>query len=973
MSEEEKQYPQRTVIITNNPKSKTKTTPALLINTVARNDMGFAIEGLLINEFSGQRTLQKFPLNSDVALSHFKALPTEFIRIIKQLFASALQYQKEKLALQYVHEDGSIDKETFIQKGLVNYHFNIFQQLKPFASLVKWYYQGIDDDLLTTTVTKPAAVSNYSCQLNFELARTTTGILRLFAFVNINGNTYSLTEFSRTSFLLRGKSEFFLLKPKDADVLEKFSDGYRDGLLHGEQNFIKQIVDKLAEHYPVNKTILLKREVVDIEPQCNVYLSELNNAFLMLKPHWRYAEFEIEDDEKLTTEIFTTDVVYEIRRKADAENAFKELLRSQNKKFSQQNNGFFYLSFAEAEKSQWLVKCYRKLTDQNIGILGMETLKHFRYNMNTPEIKFEFNGKGIDWFDLEVEINFGDQRVTLGDLQKAILHKQQHIILGDGSIGAIPEEWIAKYSMLFKLGETTKNKLRLSNLHWTLSDEIEGGEEIRKKIISTEHIQKWERLQTENQDVYAVPEKINAQLRDYQKAGFNWMCLLDEMQWGGCLADDMGLGKTLQTISFIQHLSDKYKNETHLVVCPTSLMYNWEQELKKFAPQLDYTIYHGAGRLMDEKEWKKKNLIITSYGTVRSDAEQLSKFKFGYTILDESHVIKNSASLATKAMQQLNTRNKLILSGTPIQNNTFDLYAQMNFVNPGLLGNKEFFKTTFATPIDKFGNREASQKLRKLIFPFLLRRTKEQVAKDLPPKTEMILWCEMGDEQRKEYDAVKDYYRESILQKIETDGMGSHSIEILSGLTKLRQICNSTALVKGSNREINESVKLEELMREIEENIGDRKALVFSQFTGMLELIRKEMDAKGISYVYLDGGTKAETRQDLVKQFQSDASIKIFLISLKAGGVGLTLTAADYVYLVDPWWNPAAEQQAIDRSHRIGQQNSVFAYRMICRDTVEEKILELQQRKKVIAEELIAEDSGFIKKLTTEDVAFLFS
>jgi SNF2 family DNA or RNA helicase len=220
---------------------------------------------------------------------------------------------------------------------------------------------------------------------------------------------------------------------------------------------------------------------------------------------------------------------------------------------------------------------------------------------------------------------------------------------------------------------------------------------------------------------------------------------------------------------------------------------------------------------------------------------------------------------------------------------------------------------------------------------------------------------------------VKDYYRESILQKIAADGMGSHSIEILSGLTKLRQICNSPALVKNSNSEVNDSVKLEELMREIEENIGDRKALVFSQFTGMLELIRKEMDAKGISYVYLDGGTKAETRQELVKQFQSDASIKIFLISLKAGGVGLTLTAADYVYLVDPWWNPAAEQQAIDRTHRIGQQNSVFAYRMICRDTVEEKILELQQRKKVIAEELIAEDSGFIKKLTTEDVAFLFS
>lgn len=970
---EKKQQDQRTVIVTATSASKTKSTPALLINSIARNEIGFSIEGLLINEYGNTRSLQKIPFDSEIALANFKKLPTQLFHIIKQLTTTALQYQKEKLSMQFVREkNSSITLENFLKRGLINHYYNIFQQLKPFSALIKWYYHATDDQLLTTTVTKAAAISSYTPELRFELARTNNGTLQILAFVNINGVAYPINDFQRNEFLLRSHNEFFLLQPKDAEVLNGFTGGYKDSTLKKEANFIKEVVDKLAENYEVNRSILLNKELIDVEPQCNVYLSELNNAFLMLKPHWKYAEFEIEDDERTVTEIQTTDTIYEIKRKPDAENEFKAILCQQHKKFSQQNNGFYYLSFAEAEKSQWLVKCYRKLNDKNIGILGMESLKHFRYNMNTPEIKFQFNGKSIDWFDLEVEISFGDQRVTLGDLQKAIMHKQQHIILSDGSIGAIPEEWTTKYEMLFKLGETNKNNLRLSKLHWTLSNEIENGDEIRKKIINAEQAQKWERLQTENQDVYAVPQKINAQLRDYQKAGFNWMCLLDEMQWGGCLADDMGLGKTLQTISFIQYLTDKYPGETHLVVCPTSLMYNWEQELKKFAPQLSYSIYHGIARKMDAKDWKKKNIIISSYGTIRSDAEQLAGFKFGYIILDESHVIKNSASLATKVMQYLNARNKLILSGTPIQNNTFDLYAQMNFVNPGLLGNREFFKTTFATPIDKFGNPEAAQKLRKLIYPFLLRRTKEQVAKDLPPKTEMVLWCEMGEAQRKLYDEVKNYYRESLLQKIE-EGMGSHSIEILSGLTKLRQICNSPQLIKDRDDVTDESVKLEELMSEIEENLGDRKALVFSQFTGMLGLIENEMQKKGISYVYLDGSTKAETRQQLVQQFQTDETIKIFLISLKAGGVGLTLTAADYVYLVDPWWNPAAEQQAIDRTHRIGQQNAVFAYRMICKDSVEEKILELQARKKMIASELIAEDNGFIKKLTREDVAFLFS
>src|SRR6185437_6364134 len=353
------------------------------------------------------------------------------------------------------------------------------------------------------------------------------------------------------------------------------------------------------------------------------------------------------------------------------------------------------------------------------------------------------------------------------------------------------------------------------------------------------------------------------------------------------------------------------------------------------------------------------------------------QYRFGYVVLDESQAIKNPASQVRRAVQELRARNRMALSGTPVQNSTFDLYAQMDFLNPGMLGEADFFRSEFATPIDRNGDAEAATRLRKLAYPFILRRTKEQVAKDLPDRTEMVLWCEMGDEQRKIYNFFKEHYRESLLERITADGMGRSSIYLLEGLTKLRQICDSPALLKeeaavgGSYP--NASIKMEELVREIEENTGDHKALVFSQFATMLRLIGSELESRGIPYLYLDGGVPAEERKTLVRQFQEEDAARVFLISLKAGGVGLTLTAADYVYLVDPWWNPAAEQQAIDRSHRIGQVRKVFAYRMICKDTVEEKILQLQQKKKTLAEDLVGDESGFVKKLTAEDVAYLFS
>ncbi|MFI5140638.1 MAG: DEAD/DEAH box helicase, partial [Sphingobacteriales bacterium] len=383
--------------------------------------------------------------------------------------------------------------------------------------------------------------------------------------------------------------------------------------------------------------------------------------------------------------------------------------------------------------------------------------------------------------------------------------------------------------------------------------------------------------------------------------------------------------------------------------------------------------YYGNLRSFDDDHFEKFDIILTSYGVVRLDIEHLARFNWHYIILDESQAIKNPDAQVTRSLQLLKAKNRLILSGTPVQNNTYDLFAQFNFINPGFLGHREFFKREFATPIDKYGEKLKSEQLRRMIYPFMLRRTKEQVATDLPDKTETILWCSMNKAQRGMYDDYKNYYRNMLLKKIDEEGMGKSGIYVLEGLLRLRQICDHPALIKDDNEAPGESVKTEELMREIQENSGGHKLLVFSQFTEMLGIIKKELELAGISHCYLDGSTPGAKRKDEVKRFQEDESIKVFLISLKAGGVGLNLTAADYVYLVDPWWNPAAEQQAIDRTHRIGQTRKIFAYKMICKDTVEEKILQLQQKKKSLADDLISEDAGFVKKLTKEDIAFLFS
>jgi SNF2 family DNA or RNA helicase len=410
-----------------------------------------------------------------------------------------------------------------------------------------------------------------------------------------------------------------------------------------------------------------------------------------------------------------------------------------------------------------------------------------------------------------------------------------------------------------------------------------------------------------------------------------------------------------------------------LIVCPASLIYNWQTEIEKFAPHLRSYVHHGNQRNLENIDTTNVDVCITSYGTLRSDIETLSAIQFEIVVIDESHNIKSPVTQITKAVNQLQCSCRIALSGTPVMNNTFDLYSQLEFLLPGMFGSREFFKREYADPIDKDNNEEKTQQLQKLTAPFILRRTKKQVAKDLPEKTESILWCNMSMQQKDLYEEIKGQIKDNLFTDIKTNGIGKSKLAVLQGIMKLKQICSSPLLLPAEEQTTNFSTKTDLLLDELS-NLGKNKVLVFSQFAKMLHLLADTFTKKNISYYLLDGSTPARQRAAMVADFQQEENTtQVFLISLMAGNTGLTLTAADYVFLFDPWWNNAVQQQAIDRTHRIGQTKNVFAYKMICKDTIEEKIMQLQQTKKELSENLIGDNDGFVKQLTKEDVEFLFS
>jgi superfamily II DNA or RNA helicase len=591
-----------------------------------------------------------------------------------------------------------------------------------------------------------------------------------------------------------------------------------------------------------------------------------------------------------------------------------------------------------------------------------------------------------DWFDLDIIVKLGTFDIPFKKFRKNLVEGNRYYELPDKSIAILPEEWFTRLLSMVDLAEDMPSgAVRLRHFHYGLLEELDSlavnrSEERLHTILSTFK---------KNVDV-TTPERFTATLRSYQQTGLQWLMALHENRFGGLLADDMGLGKTIQTLAFFECLHHQSENKIpevnkktkssssgtadakFMVVAPTSLMFNWKEEIEKFTG-LTVFIYSGNNRNRFVWEYFRDfDIILTTYGTLRNDMDVLSRVKFDVVVFDEAQNLKNPTSQSSKAARQVVATQKIMLSGTPVENSTSDLWSLINISNPGLLGTHGKFVKTFATKIEKLGDNHRTEELKKLIMPFVLRRTKEQVASELPPRHEQILYCEMSSKQSTVYEKTKSAFRNDLLKTVRQIGIDKSRFHVLKGLLQLRQMANHPFLA--DNEYDGDSGKFNQIYETLEHVLeGGNKVLLFSQFVKHLKLFRNALDQKGVTYAYIDGATPVDMRSQQVKQFQHEKDCNVFLISLKAGGVGLNLTAADYVFIADPWWNPAVERQAMDRAHRIGRENPVFVYKFISENSVEEKIKRMQDKKKQIAGDLIDEEPSWLSNITTEELDEILS
>jgi superfamily II DNA or RNA helicase len=605
------------------------------------------------------------------------------------------------------------------------------------------------------------------------------------------------------------------------------------------------------------------------------------------------------------------------------------------------------------------------------------------------ELKIEVSEKSNDWFDIMASVEFDGFKIPFVDFKENIVSGIREFVLPNNKVMILPEEWFVSYHDLINFSETEGKILKLKKQHFSILN----NRETRLTGDFRENLKKL--LNSEYESLESLPEDIHAELRNYQHQGYSWMYRLYNNGFGGCLADDMGLGKTLQTLALLKQVSSesevqiqtenvqvsqqlnlfeqplqqsqKSDSKTSLIVVPTSLVHNWMNECNKFLPSLRIQSYIGSSRGQLSDCVAENDLVVTSYGILRNDLQQFLALSFLYVVLDESQMIKNPGSKTYQAVVQLKADNRLVLSGTPIENSLSDLWAQFNFINPGLLGNLGFFQNEFQYPIEKLHDENKSDRLQQLIAPFILRRTKGQVARELPDLSEQVIECDLNEVQEVFYEREKSKARNLVLENINRMGLRKASMQILQSLMKLRQIANHPVLVDEDY--IAGSGKFDEVKRVLETlNREGHKALIFSSFVGHLNLISAWLELEGIEYTLLTGQTR--DREKIVKQFQEDENKRFFLISLKAGGVGLNLTAASYVLMLDPWWNPAAEKQAINRAHRIGQDKHVMVYRFISRNTLEEKILKLQERKSKLADIFVNEN--LFASISQDEILELF-
>lgn len=602
---------------------------------------------------------------------------------------------------------------------------------------------------------------------------------------------------------------------------------------------------------------------------------------------------------------------------------------------------------------EWMNRNERQIVDLDISI--SQEIKGITYYLKqfNLDLKAKFSN---DWFDIYGMVKLIDIEFPFILLRRNILKGIREYILPNGEVFVIPNEWFSRFKPLFAVGKSEGENLKLNSSCFPFIHDAQiecpEADDLKSQFESISFSQQVD-----------VPKNLKAELRGYQKLGLLWMQILNKTGVGGCLADDMGLGKTVQTLAALQYDHEQRKSNdditslegivemghTSLLVVPTSLMFNWQREIKRFTPNLSVYQFIGPNRTRSATKLMRYDIIITTYGVLRNEIDLLKDIRFNYIILDESQTIKNPSSKVYRSSMLLKGKHFLTLSGTPIENSLIDLWAQINFLNRGMLGSLKSFREQYIQPIDRNDEKQIAR-LKDLVRPFILRRSKHEVAPELPEINEQVVFCNLSDNQKAIYEKEKSTIRNQIIENIDSVGYSHSAISILRGLTRLRQIANHPKMIdefKGSD-----SGKFEEIIRTIETLVDENhKILVFSSFVKHLRIVEEQLINSGITYQMLIGSTT--NRQKIVDRFQNDNSANVFLISIKAGGVGLNLTAADYILVLDPWWNPAVENQAIARAHRIGQDKNVFVYRFISVDTVEEKIQRLQEQKLLLSKEFV--------------------
>jgi len=844
----------------------------------------------------------------------------------------------------------------------------------------------IHDEKISSTINAASLLPAQLHVLDIDLTLT---VNKKGEFYELSGKLflanidYSITNIKlKYHYFIQIKERLYLVdNPYFLDVLEFFKQHSDIIVVHESdyEAFQENVLSKIEEKIRINYSYLkpatkkqIEEKGFDLENEQIVYLSE-SGEFVLITPVMRYGSLEIPviSQKRIRSKdrlgnMFTLDrdEERELQLISDIGKAHP-LFQEQLDEFPDQKHAdCFYLHRKRFVESGWFLDAFEAWRSKGIAILGFNELKENKLSQYKADISINVIS-GMDWFETAIKVKFNKQTVALKHLHKSIRNKSKFVQLDDGTMGIVPDEWIRKFESYFSSGELVDDKIKISKINYNAVDELYEDEMLNQEARDQLVFYRKALSDFESIKAIGVSKDLRAELRPYQQDGLNWLNFLDDFNFGACLADDMGLGKTIQVIAFILSQKEKIGDNTNLIVVPASLIYNWQQEVSKFAPVLRLLTVYGSDRVKIIDEFPNHDIVLTSYGTLLADIKFLKDYRFNYIFLDESQTIKNPDSQRYKAVRLLQSRNKVVLTGTPIENNTFDLYGQLSFACPGLLGTKEQFKQLYSVPIDQFKDSGRAKDLQRKINPFILRRTKQQVAKELPDKTEMTIYCEMGLRQREVYDAARTEIRDFLMGRSE-DQLAKSSMHVLQGISRLRLICNSTALLKNDEHYGNASSKMDVLIEQIQNKSPNHKILVFSQFVTMLDLIKTELLNNNIQFEYLTGQTR--DRGKVVDSFQNNPDIKVFLISLKAGGTGLNLTQADYVYLVDPWWNPAVENQAIDRAYRIGQNKNVVAVRLICPDTVEEKIMKIQSTKIDIANDLIKSEESIFKNLSRKDL-----